>query len=250
MLQSDLHTHSIASGHAFNTVDELARAAKRKRISVLGITDHGPSMEGAPTPGYFEMVDRLPAKIHGIVVLMGCEANVIDTQGHLDLHEPYITFQKLLLVGLHRRTPYPEVASVEENTTALIKAMENHRVHIVAHPYRSVYPIDVTAVVDAACKHDTLLEVNASVFRRVFASSPSPFDDPTMAHTRTMIQLLRSRGRGFVLNSDAHFTSELGIDEALMRDLQRTLEFSMDDVVNASPSSMRGYVPALGDVST
>lgn len=46
-MKTDLHTHTIASGHAFGTIWENARAAKDKGISVLAITDHGPSVPGS-----------------------------------------------------------------------------------------------------------------------------------------------------------------------------------------------------------
>ena len=42
----DMHTHTIASGHAYNTIYEMARWAASKGVALLGITDHGPRMEG------------------------------------------------------------------------------------------------------------------------------------------------------------------------------------------------------------
>ena len=36
----DTHTHTIASGHAYNTILEMAKAASEKGIKLLGITDH------------------------------------------------------------------------------------------------------------------------------------------------------------------------------------------------------------------
>ena len=40
----DLHTHTYASGHAYNTMNEMAYAAKEKGLQLLGITDHAPAM--------------------------------------------------------------------------------------------------------------------------------------------------------------------------------------------------------------
>ena len=42
----DLHTHTVASGHGYSTIQEMAAAAKEKGIRILGITEHGPSIEG------------------------------------------------------------------------------------------------------------------------------------------------------------------------------------------------------------
>lgn len=82
---ADLHTHTTGSGHAFSTLDELARAAADADVKVLGVTDHGPSMTGAPTHGYFEMSHRIPRFLHGVRVLFGCEANILDHTGRIDL---------------------------------------------------------------------------------------------------------------------------------------------------------------------
>lgn len=34
----DVHTHTIASGHAYNTMREMAKAAADKGLELLGIT--------------------------------------------------------------------------------------------------------------------------------------------------------------------------------------------------------------------
>ena len=36
----DLHTHTIASGHAYSTVQEMAKAAADRGLELLGITEH------------------------------------------------------------------------------------------------------------------------------------------------------------------------------------------------------------------
>ena len=38
----DLHTHTIVSGHAYNTLYEMARAAADHGMKVFGSTDHAP----------------------------------------------------------------------------------------------------------------------------------------------------------------------------------------------------------------
>ena len=36
----DLHTHTIASGHAYNTLYEMAQAAADKGLSLYGCSEH------------------------------------------------------------------------------------------------------------------------------------------------------------------------------------------------------------------
>ena len=43
----DIHTHTVASGHAYNTIYEMAQSASRKGLALLGISDHGPAMEAS-----------------------------------------------------------------------------------------------------------------------------------------------------------------------------------------------------------
>ena len=42
----DLHTHTLASMHAYSTIREMAAAAKEKGLALLGISDHAPAMPG------------------------------------------------------------------------------------------------------------------------------------------------------------------------------------------------------------
>lgn len=36
----DVHTHTIASGHAYSTLQEMIDSAKTKGLKLLGITEH------------------------------------------------------------------------------------------------------------------------------------------------------------------------------------------------------------------
>ena len=40
----DLHTHTIASGHAYSTIEAMIKAAEQKGIRLFGITEHAPKM--------------------------------------------------------------------------------------------------------------------------------------------------------------------------------------------------------------
>ena len=50
---ADLHTHTVASGHAYNTINEMVNAAKAKHLSILGITEHSMTMPGTCHEFYF-----------------------------------------------------------------------------------------------------------------------------------------------------------------------------------------------------
>ena len=46
----DTHTHTVASGHAYSTVYELALGARKRRLEGFVLTDHGPALPGGPIP--------------------------------------------------------------------------------------------------------------------------------------------------------------------------------------------------------
>lgn len=52
-LLADLHTHTVANGHAFSTVKEMAEAAAGRGLKMIGVTDHGINMPGGPHEYYF-----------------------------------------------------------------------------------------------------------------------------------------------------------------------------------------------------
>ena len=79
----DVHTHTIVSGHAYSTLLENAKYASEIGLQLLGSTEHGPSMPGAPHKWYFENLKILPRELFGVTMLYGCEANVIDYEGNL-----------------------------------------------------------------------------------------------------------------------------------------------------------------------
>lgn len=78
---ADLHTHTLSATHAFNTLDEMAAKAAALGYAALAITDHGPAMPDAPHMWHFANQTALPLVLHGVAMMYGAEANVMDTNG-------------------------------------------------------------------------------------------------------------------------------------------------------------------------
>ena len=63
MYLSDIHTHSIASGHGTTcTISDMAKAASKKGLKLLGISDHGPGTLASGTSSYFRSLPFYPRK--------------------------------------------------------------------------------------------------------------------------------------------------------------------------------------------
>ena len=120
----DLHTHTIASGHhTKDTVTDLAKSAKIKGLTHLGITDHGPKMQGSANVNYFRNLRYCDKVLFGVKILYGVELNILNVGGDVDLDEDILKGLDYAVAGLHKQ-PFPPKTE-EENTQALLNAMKN-----------------------------------------------------------------------------------------------------------------------------
>ena len=76
-VEIDTHTHTLASGHAYNTLNEMAQAAADKGLKGLAITEHAPEMPGTCHLFYFQNLRIVPRKKYGIELLLGTELNIM-----------------------------------------------------------------------------------------------------------------------------------------------------------------------------
>ena len=83
----DVHTHTIASGHAFSSLQEMVKSAAEKRLRLLGITEHTPGIPGTCDLIYFRNLHVVPRKMYGVELLLGAETNIVDYKGNVDLPE-------------------------------------------------------------------------------------------------------------------------------------------------------------------
>lgn len=100
-IELDVHTHTIASGHAFSSLQEMARAAADRGLKLLGITEHTPGIPGSCHLIYFRNLHVVPRQMYGIELLLGAEINILDTQGTLDLDEFHMSLLDLRIAGIH-----------------------------------------------------------------------------------------------------------------------------------------------------
>ena len=74
----DVHTHTVASGHAYNSMMEMIHAAQEKELEVYGITEHAPKMPGTCGEFYFHNLKVVPRKHGDLELLLGVELNILD----------------------------------------------------------------------------------------------------------------------------------------------------------------------------
>ena len=222
-LRIDTHTHSIASGHAYSTVDENLRWAAEKGLEMVALTDHGPGMKDTTGHAYFANLHVLPKELHGVKLLKGIELNIMDFDGRVDMDEKVLSRLDLCIASLH--VPCIAPGSKKENTRALLKVMENPYVDIIGHPGDPRYAVDFQEVFRQAKETGTLLEINnASLI-------PGGFRDGSQENVRGILRMSMEEGVSVVLGSDAHFYTGIG-DHSHSLNLLKEVGFPEELVLN------------------
>lgn len=229
----DLHTHTIASGHAYSTILEMAQAASDKGLQLLGITEHGPAMKGSCDPIYFENVKVIPRERYGVTTLFGVEANIIDADGSVDMEELLLARMDLCVASLH--IPCFPPKSREENTRAYLNAMKNPYVNIIGHPDDPRYPIDLRAVVEGAKEHQVLLEMNNS------SLAPTSFRKASEEGYLEFLDLCREYDQPVLMGSDAHVDIDVG-NHCYVLELLEKAQFPEHLIINTDVEKVKPYL--------
>ena len=159
MYLSDMHTHSIASGHGTEcTITNMARAAAGKGLRLLGITDHGPGTLAAGTSSYFRSLTYSPKKHFGVDLLYGIELNILDRKGTVDLDQELLCKLDYAIASMHTWNYRP--GTRDENTEAFVNVMKNPCVKILGHSDNTHYPVNYDVLARTARETGTIFEIN------------------------------------------------------------------------------------------
>lgn len=232
----DLHTHTIASGHAYNTLYEMIKAASEQGFSLFGSSDHAPALPGSCHEMYFCNFKVIPQEIYGIKVIMGCELNVLNYQGAVDLPTRLLKRLHYGIASIHELCY--KIGTREENTGALINAMKNPYIQMIGHPDNSSIPLDYEALVKHAKESHVLLEVNNS---SLSPGSPRP---GARENYLTMLPLCRRYNVSVIVNSDAHCAQDAG-NHTYAMGLLKELDFPEELVVNSSLKALKTFIPYI-----
>ena len=220
-IKTDTHTHTLASGHAYSTIEENLRAGKEQGLELVGITDHFSSFFVPSTDfacfGFFINKKALPEVWHGVRLLFGAEVDIIDLKGNLfghDLYIPYpnkngvkLTYEEgilnrldYLIASVHYKD-FAANSTVVENTELYIKALEHENVKILGHIGRSGLEFDIDEVVKAAKSLNKMIEINEASFGH----------GETVRERCLKVALACAKyDTKIAVNSDAHSSFEIG----------------------------------------
>jgi putative hydrolase len=225
MLNIDLHIHTVVSGHAYIHLNELINYARENKISIIGINDHGVKISGNHKKNHFGMGFRCP-KFNDLQILWGCEANIIDSSGNIDLEEPYLSKLDYLSVGIH--PPWPEV---DNQLSAIINCFKLHKPLFMTHPYINLNIADTSKLYQIACDYDVILELNISVLTH------PKLKEETLVNIKKMIEIIKKNNKKLLINSDAHFLHEVG-DDSILEKYKKQLGLTPEIIINNYPEEL------------
>lgn len=224
-IELDMHTHTIASGHAFSTLQEMAQAGADKGLKLLGITEHTPGIPGTCEPIYFRNLHVVPRRMYGIELMLGAEINILDDEGNIDADEELMRRLDLRIAGIHSLC-YSS-GTMEENTAGMIQVMSNPYIQIISHPGDGTAKLDFEPMVLASKEYGTLLEINNSSLK------PTRNKVDARENNRRILELCKKYEVPVILGSDAHISFDIANYEHLYALLQQT-EFPEELIVNRS----------------
>lgn len=238
LLRADLHTHTIASGHAYSTLTENAQAALTAGLELIAVTDHGPRVPQGAHEWYFYNLKAAPSTYRGLRILHGCEANIVpDTDNGLDLPNEVLATLDFVTVGFHSHCGM-DAPDRDRNTAAAIRAIANPLVDQINHPGNDrQFPIHLAEVVAAAAAHNVIVELNNHSF--------DPHGSRVGTHDREVEFALAAfeAGAPISLGSDAHYLNAVGEHEpALSHAIQIGIPTTY--FVNASAESVLAHLTA------
>lgn len=224
---TDLHCHTVASTHAYSTLLENARAAAEYGLEAIAITDHCPALPDSPHPWHFEVLRELPKTVAGVRILSGCEANITDDSGVLDLEDRVLAMLDIVIASIHN--PVYKLVDSPDNTKTYLNALENKYVDILGHSGNPRARFDIEAVLTRAKELGKFIEINNKTFR----SRPKNVDI-----CKEIAKAAKRLGVGVVVSSDAHFCTDIGKYPSAEKML-REIEFPEELIVNRNLETLR-----------
>jgi DNA polymerase (family 10) len=201
---SDLHTHSEWSDGRFS-IREMVEGAIQRGLKVVAVTDHSQSLGIANglSPERLRQqrleIDEIQSEYEGkITILQGSEVE-IKADGSLDFSDDVLASLDIVVASLHTSLTQPR----DQVTQRLLNAITNPHVDIIGHPTGRMIPdregadLDMDAILNAALKHDVVLEINANPQRL----------DLNDIYARRVIDI----GGKLAINTDAHWMDQFDL---------------------------------------
>jgi DNA polymerase (family 10) len=217
-IRGDMHTHSTWSSDGKNTIEEMAREARRLGRTYIVVTDHSHYLREGRMDAQDREIDKVQQALGRFKLLKGVEAN-IRADGSVDVADEVLARREWVMASVHS-------GFGKDLTERVLAAMENPHVDCIGHltgrklNRRAPSDIDLERVVEKALETGTFLEINAQPDRL----------DLRDAHAR----LAGEAGVKIVISSDGHQISALSNLEFGVAQARRAW-LGPDQILNTRP---------------
>ena len=220
---ADLHTHTLACGHAYSTLTEVIQEASDKGLKAVGLTEHGPGYPGSVKWAYFNTYRDIPRTFKDTKILCGAEVNIMDTSGTIDFTLDQLKKLDIVIVSCHKECIVPG-ADLNEMMNVWEKIMQIPTVDIIGHPDNPIYPVNADLLAQMAAYYNKAIEINNS----------SPLARPGSEDLcKQIIMAAKKHNTYIIIGSDAHYHKKIGqFDYA--QDLISKYDIPEDLIINTS----------------
>lgn len=212
-LLGDYHTHTVYT-HGTSTVEENVRQAETLGLKEIAITEHSylgfNHIKKGDLQRIKQDIDNIQGK-YNVKVLWGIEANLMSRNGDIDISDEELEKLDLVVLGYHKASKYsliewlkfglpnmlrkkPSQKQIMINTEAYLKAMDKHRVSILAHLGYAGCRVDCVRLAEECVKRGIYIELNGK----------------RINFTREDIEGMVATGVNFIIDSDAHSMLAVG----------------------------------------
>ena len=227
---ADLHTHTLASHHAYSTVYENCLQAEKSGLSAIAVTDHAPGLSDAPGEFHFRNLGTIPRRVCGVTLIRGAELNIMDWRGSVDLKDGILKRLEYVIASFHENVIKP--SNEEEHTRALLGALDNPYIDCIGHPGTPAFGFSIREVLEKCLEKGKIVEIN----------SHSPLvRKGSEKNCAEIARQCMKLGLSVAIGSDAHFMTGVGgFSPAL--ELLESVGFPEELVINSSRERLRDFI--------
>lgn len=208
-LTADFHSHSRYSrfNHGKDTIEEMVHQANELGLKEFAITDHGYKNFFGTSKEKMKRARKVIDDINvwsKTKILLGIEADLLNTSGDIDIDEETLELIDILIVGYHRmiKTDFAgyfgnqrkSQNAIDKATNAYIHAIETYPITILSH-LDSVLTTDLYRIGCACRENGVMVEIN----------------NRHLNWSKEQIEALIKSDCMFVVNSDAHCRDDVGV---------------------------------------
>ncbi|MDD3839888.1 MAG: PHP domain-containing protein [Clostridia bacterium] len=239
---ADYHTHTRYS-HGKGTIRDNVLVARKKGLNRIAISDHGPGHigYGVSNKNILKMkseIYKINQEFDDIEVLLAVEANIINTEGDIDISQDLISELDMVLLGYHKMVRTSSIKDwyqiflknllfkraksqiqdlIDDNTRMFIKAINKYKIDIITHPGCGIL-IDTAKLARECANLGTALEINSH-------------------HgllNQEYVRIAMQQDVKFAISSDAHKPEDVGnFDKGI--DIAVKAGLTADRIINAKP---------------